>query len=97
MRKQIPPDMTTQVVEFSKMTPAARLTSIKAGLDVCETTTSYVIRSSCSFQVLEYGQSEYVRSFGMNVTPMPISVQARVLPPPMLRYGPGSAEATIVS
>jgi eukaryotic translation initiation factor 2C len=78
MRKQIPPDMTTQVVEFSKMTPAARLASIRAGLDV-----------------LQYGQSEYVRSFGMNVTPTPIAVAARVLPPPMLRYGPGSAEATI--
>ena len=51
----------------------------------------------CSFQVLQYGQSEYVRAFGMNVTPTPISVSARVIPPPMLRYGPGSAEATIVS
>ena len=48
-------------------------------------------------QVLQYGQSEYVRAFGMNVTPTPISVQARVLAPPILRYGPGSAEATIVS
>ena len=51
----------------------------------------------CSFQVLQYGQSEYVRAFGMAVTPTPISVPARVLPPPVLRYGPGSAEATIVS
>ena len=33
----------------------------------------------------------------MNVTPTPIAVQARVLAPPILRYGPGSAEATIVS
>ena len=51
----------------------------------------------CSFQVLEYGQSEYVRAFGMSVTPTPISVPARVLAPPILRYGPGSAEPTIVS
>lgn len=51
----------------------------------------------CSFQVLQYGQSEYVRAFGMSVTPTPISVQARVLAPPVLRYGPGSAEPTIVS
>jgi len=78
MRKQIPPDMTTEIVEFSKMNPAQRLSSIKAGLDV-----------------LQYGQSEYVRAFGMNVTPTPISVTARVLPTPMLRYGQGSAEATI--
>jgi eukaryotic translation initiation factor 2C len=78
MRKQIPADMTTEIVEFSKMNPAGRLSSIKAGLDV-----------------LQYGQSEYVRAFGMKVTPTPISVRARVLPPPMLRYGPGSAETTI--
>ena len=32
----------------------------------------------------------------MNVTPTPISVRARVIPPPMLRYGPGSGEPTIV-
>ena len=38
MRKQIPPDMTTEIVEFSKMTPAQRLSSIKAGLDVREIT-----------------------------------------------------------
>lgn len=33
----------------------------------------------------------------MNVNPTPILVPARVLPAPMLRYGLGSAEATIVS
>ena len=38
MRKQIPPDMTSEIVEFSKMTPAQRLTSIRAGLDVREIT-----------------------------------------------------------
>jgi len=78
MRKQIPADKTTDVVEFSKMNPVQRLSSVRTGLSV-----------------LQHGQSEYVRAFGMNVTPTPISVTARVLPPPMLRYGPGSAEATI--
>ena len=33
----------------------------------------------------------------MNITPTPLTVPARVLQPPVLRYGPGSAEATIVS
>jgi len=32
----------------------------------------------------------------MNIAQTPISVTARVLPPPTLRYGAGSAEATIV-
>ncbi|KAJ6527862.1 Piwi domain-containing protein [Mycena vulgaris] len=47
-------------------------------------------------QVLGYGQSEYVREFGLSVqTPM-IMTEARVLPPPTLRYrpAPGSREAT---
>lgn len=36
MRKQIPADKTTDVVEFSKMNPADRLSSIKRGLNVGE-------------------------------------------------------------
>jgi hypothetical protein len=97
MRKQIPPDMTSEIVEFSKMNPTQRLASIRAGLDVREITVLLFYVPTCSLQVLQYGQSEYVRAFGMNVTPTPISVQARVLAPPILRYGPGSAEATIVT
>jgi eukaryotic translation initiation factor 2C len=97
MRKQIPADKTTDVVEFSKMNPAQRLHSITAGLDVREITiTIYMFFIYPFFQVLQYGQSEYVRAFGMNVTPTPISVPARVIAPPTLRYGPGSGELTIV-
>jgi len=48
-------------------------------------------------QVLAHGQSEYVREFGMAVAPVPISVKARVIAPPTLRYGQGSRELTIVS
>ena len=48
-------------------------------------------------QVLAYGQSEYVRQFGMDVnTTGPLKVQARVLKPPTLRYGRGSKQLTIV-
>ncbi|KDR84292.1 hypothetical protein GALMADRAFT_111558 [Galerina marginata CBS 339.88] len=45
--------------------------------------------------VLQYGQSEYVRQFGMNVTPTPLSVRARVIAAPVLRYGQGGRENTI--
>jgi eukaryotic translation initiation factor 2C len=78
MRKQIPADKTTDVVEFSKMDPSQRLATIRTGLNV-----------------LQYGQSEYVRAFGMNITPTPLSVPARVLAPPVLRYGQSSREPTI--
>jgi hypothetical protein len=45
-------------------------------------------------QTLEYGQSEYVRQFGMAVNHTPLAVEARVLQPPVLKYG---RQQTIVS
>lgn len=80
MRKQISPEVTADMVEFSKLTPKDRLESIRQGL-----------------QVLEYGQSAYIREFGMNIAPNPLTVRARVLPPPALTYGQGSREQDIVS
>ncbi|RDB19427.1 Protein argonaute-2 [Hypsizygus marmoreus] len=49
-------------------------------------------------QVLSYGQSDYVRQFGMNVETAagPLQIQARVLTPPTLKYGAGSKQPTIV-
>ncbi|VDC01533.1 unnamed protein product [Peniophora sp. CBMAI 1063] len=45
--------------------------------------------------VLAYGQSEYVRQFGINVSNAPLSMTARVIPPPTLKYGTGSKQPTI--
>ncbi|KAK7061790.1 hypothetical protein R3P38DRAFT_3490883 [Favolaschia claudopus] len=80
MRKQVPPEKTKDVLDFATKKPLDRLSSIKKGLDV-----------------LAYGQSEYVRQFQMNVDHAsgPLRVQARVLKPPMLKYGPGSRQLTI--
>ncbi|KAG6837428.1 hypothetical protein H0H93_009522 [Arthromyces matolae] len=80
MRKQVPPEKTKDVLDFATKRPGDRLKSIVNGLGV-----------------LAYGQSEYVRQFGMCVdTSGPLKVQARVLRPPTLKYGPGSKQATIV-
>ncbi|TFK75842.1 argonaute-like protein [Pluteus cervinus] len=46
-------------------------------------------------QVLAYGQSEYVRGFGMSVDQNILKFNARVLRPPVLRYGPTSKSTTI--
>ncbi|KAF8888340.1 argonaute-like protein [Infundibulicybe gibba] len=48
--------------------------------------------------VLAYGQSEYIRQFGMSIDTSsgPLEVKARVLNPPTLKYGPGSKQLTIV-
>jgi eukaryotic translation initiation factor 2C len=48
-------------------------------------------------QVLAYGQSEYVRKFGLTVNKEAVSTQARVLTAPTLKYGAGSKAATVVS
>ncbi|KAJ6498441.1 argonaute-like protein [Mycena vitilis] len=74
VRKEIPEDKKTALVEFATMRPKERLDSIRKGM-----------------QVLSYGQSEYVRKFGLEVNPTLLSTQARVLKPPTLKYGPGNA------
>lgn len=48
--------------------------------------------------VLQYGQSEYLRSFGLSVDSSgPVKIQARVLNPPTMIYGAGSRQGTVVS
>ncbi|KAJ7459186.1 argonaute-like protein [Mycena galericulata] len=79
MRKQVPPEKTKDVLDFATKKPGDRLRSIVNGLGV-----------------LAYGQSEYVRQFGMTCdTSGPLKVQARILKPPMLKYGAGSRQLTI--
>ncbi|KAJ7827595.1 Piwi domain-containing protein [Mycena leptocephala] len=46
-------------------------------------------------EVLAYGQSEYVRKFGLTVNKEAVSTQARVLTAPTLKYGAGSKAATV--
>ncbi|KAF8061822.1 argonaute-like protein [Lyophyllum atratum] len=80
MKKQLPPEKTKDVLDFATMRPAQRFDSIRNGLGI-----------------LSYGQSEYVRQFGMNVETAagPLAIQARVLVPPILKYGQGSRQLTI--
>ncbi|KAH8830505.1 argonaute-like protein [Flagelloscypha sp. PMI_526] len=80
IRKQVPPEKTKDVLEFATKKPSERLASIKRGV-----------------QILAYGQSEYVRQFSMRVKDStPLQLQARVLTPPSLTYGPGSKQRTVV-
>lgn len=47
--------------------------------------------------VLQYGQSPYLRSFGLAIdSTAPVDIKARVLQPPTLVYGAGSRQQTIV-
>lgn len=48
-------------------------------------------------QYLQYGQSEYVRNFGMTIDESPLSTNARIIEPPKLKYNASSLQPTIVS
>ncbi|KAF8162674.1 argonaute-like protein [Crassisporium funariophilum] len=48
-------------------------------------------------QNLQYGQSEYVAQFGLSIDTEPVSVEARIIDPPKLRYSDKSRQPTIVS
>ncbi|PCH42610.1 argonaute-like protein [Wolfiporia cocos MD-104 SS10] len=81
VKKQIPPERSYDLLQFAKQKPSDRIASITAGLEV-----------------LAYGQSEYTRQFGLHVAPgaRPLSVPARILPPPTLKCGVGSRQSEIV-
>jgi eukaryotic translation initiation factor 2C len=46
-------------------------------------------------QYLRYGQSEYVRNFGMTIDQNPLSTNARVIDPPKLKYNATSPQPSI--
>jgi len=49
-------------------------------------------------QLLQYGQSSYIRDFGMTINTADglLQFQGRILPTPQLQYGRGSKELTVV-
>ncbi|THU97373.1 hypothetical protein K435DRAFT_965530 [Dendrothele bispora CBS 962.96] len=79
-RKQIPPELTEQMMNFSRKRPEERMDSIRHGI-----------------QLLAYGQSEYIRNFGLHINTGPfLETDSRTLNPPQLRYGQGSSQPTVV-
>lgn len=104
MRKEIPNDKVRDVLEFSTKKPRERLESIRGGLQVryfFYMSDKYPIRESLIIfvvdQYLQYGQSEYVRNFGMTIDENPLSTNARVIEPPKLKYNVASLQPSIVS
>ncbi|GJE88333.1 protein argonaute [Phanerochaete sordida] len=70
--------------------------------DVVEFSTKRPIQRFDSIQaglgVLAYGQSEYVRQFGLNIhtDEGPLAINSRILPAPTLQYGTGSKQINVI-
>ena len=43
-----------------------------------------------------YSRSKYIQDFGMRIETNPLSVGARILSPPTLKYGAGSKQVSVV-
>ncbi|TEB32207.1 Piwi-domain-containing protein [Coprinellus micaceus] len=71
-KSQLDPEQTKRMVEFSTMKPPARFQAIHQQ----------------GLQMLDYGQSEYVRQCGIVVNPQFIEVDARILPEPVIKCFP---------
>lgn len=98
MRKQIPEDKVKDVLEFSTRKPDERLQRIRDGLQVRYLMNiQFVKLIILGDQYLRYGQSQYVKDFGMTIDENPLSTEARVIEPPQLRYNNASLQPSIVS
>ena len=97
MRKQVPSDKTKSVLEFATKRPNERLGSICDGLSVRPWCVHFATLLTIHSKVLGYGQSEYVRQFGMTVADQPLKTQARVINPPTLKYHQSSKQPSAVS
>lgn len=99
MRKEVPADKVKEVLKFATKKPPQRLDAIKDSLRVRFLLYWINIHSIPLYydQHLEYGQSEYVRNFGMTIDQDPLSTNARVIQAPKLRYNEDSRQPTIVS
>src|SRR5579863_3567087 len=97
MRKQVPPDKTNAVLEFATKRPSDRLGSICNGLGVRRGCVHSIAPLTVHSKVLDYGQSEYVREFGMTVEEQPLRTLARVINAPTLKYHQSSKQPSAVS
>jgi eukaryotic translation initiation factor 2C len=97
MRKQVPSDKTNSVLKFATKRPNERLESICDGLSVRPWCVHFLTLLTIHSKVLGYGQSEYVRQFGMTVANQPLRTQARLINAPTLKYHQSSKQPSAVS
>src|SRR3954451_9124925 len=59
----------------------------------CQPPNARANKINQGLQILNYPNNEYMKEFGLKVSPEMAVVQARVLPAPKLRYHPSSKDA----
>lgn len=99
MKKAVPPEKTRDVLAFSTQKPSARYVQLLTAFNSYLSELVARLQSiKNGIRVFEYETSEYLRSFGMSVNTSggPLSVPARILEPPNLKYGRGSRQPNIV-
>ncbi|ESK90827.1 argonaute-like protein [Moniliophthora roreri MCA 2997] len=79
-RKQVPPEITKSMVEFSQKRPEERLRAIRDGLNLLQHGQSDYVRN--------FGMSIRQSAF-------PMEIDARVIVPPRLMYGQGSKQPSV--
>ncbi|KAG8989796.1 hypothetical protein FRB94_014008 [Tulasnella sp. JGI-2019a] len=76
-----------EVVEGQPMKKQVPSDLVKGVLDFLTNRPEERLRSIMNgLQVLQYGNSTYLRDFGINVNPTPMLIPGRVLPTPVLQY-----------
>ncbi|KAG9022175.1 hypothetical protein FRB95_000611 [Tulasnella sp. JGI-2019a] len=76
-----------EVVEGQPMKKQVPADLFKGVLDFSTCRPEERLRSIMNgIQVLQYGNSTYLRDFGININPTPMLIQGRVLPAPVLQY-----------
>ncbi|KAF9935761.1 Eukaryotic translation initiation factor 2C [Modicella reniformis] len=75
-------------------------------LDECQ--TAEMIKFTCQgpqvrantikrgLQIMQYDENEYLKDFGVKISPEMMVLQARILPPPMIHYHPSSSQPSVV-
>jgi hypothetical protein len=78
------------------MRPPERMKSVVNGLNVCFQLGRRLSLLIMCHQVLQYGQSEHVRQFGMSISDTLVNVDARIIEPPGLKYNSASKQPNVV-
>ena len=99
VRKQMSSDHIRSILGFLGLPPRHREGRIREGLGVRMFRLGHWSRVLIMcYQVLQYGQAQYVQQFGIDVPNPPklVELNARIITMPRLNYNPASKKPNVV-